>query len=129
MTPRAIALGVGTFYALITVIELAAGELSVGGTAFLDRTTKSNLFHWAVALGLLGSFAAGPRPSVIACRIGGVLFLAVTGWGLLSAVSLAGVLGYAEGLPASYQVIHALTAASCLVGGFFRGASSAEPAK
>ena len=129
MTPRAVALGTGLLYALVTVIELATGELTVGGATVLDRTTKSNLFHWAVALGLLGSFAAGASSSRVACKIAGALFLALAAWGLLSAVSLGGVLGYQGALPVSYQVIHALTAAFCLVGGFFRRAPAAEPAQ
>lgn len=120
MTPRAVALGVGLVYAAATVIELSTGELAFGGATLLDRTTKSNLLHWAVALGLLGSYFAGVRPSSVACKVVGVVFVLLTGWGLLSVTSLGTFLGYSDGVPVSYQVLHALTAAFCLAGGFMR---------
>lgn len=121
MTPRAIALALGVAYALLTAAELLLGELSVGGVAVLDRTTKTNLLHWLVALAMLGSFFGGDAPSRLACRIAGSVLLALAVWGLLSAVSLGGALGYSEGIPGAYQVLHALSAAAALTGGFVPG--------
>lgn len=125
MTPRAAALGVGAGYALMTVLELVFGEISIGGAVILDRTTKFNLLHWAVALAMLGSFFAGSSPSRLACRIVGSIFAVVGAWGLLSASSLGTVLGYADGIPVAYTILNLLTGAICLTAGFPRGSRAA----
>ena len=125
MTPRSVALALGVAYAVLTAAELLSGERSVGGTPVLERTTKANLLHWSVALAMLGAFFAGGAPSRVACRVAGAFFLILAVWGLLSAASLGGVLGHPEGIPASYQALHALSAIAALVGGF---ASRAERA-
>jgi hypothetical protein len=125
VTPRSVALALGVAYAVLTAAELLFGQWSLGGTPILDRTTKANLLHWSVALAMLGAFFAGGAPSRVACRVAGAFFLILAVWGLLSAVSLGGVLGHPEGIPASYQALHALSAIAALVGGF---ASRAERA-
>ncbi|MGH2692579.1 MAG: hypothetical protein ACRDHM_08770 [Actinomycetota bacterium] len=124
MSPRSVALALGVAYASLTAVELLIGEWSVGGVAVLDRTTKANLLHWVVALAMLGSFFAGSTTSRLACRTAGFLFLGLAAWGLLSAVSLGGVLGYPDAIPVSYRVLHALTAIVALVSGFRRGSQT-----
>lgn len=121
MTSRTIALGLGVGYALLTLAELVFGDLAVGEVSILDRTTRSNLLHWLLALAFLGSYFSGGDVSRIACRVAGPVLLALSVWGLLSAVSLGGVLGHQEGVPGPYQVIHLLTALVALAGGFLKG--------
>ena len=118
MTPRSVALVLGVALASVTAAELLVGEWSPGGVTVLDRTTKGNLLHWVLALALLGSFFVGGSASRTACRIAGLLLAALTIWGLLSAVSLGGVLGYPGEVPVSYQVIHVVTALAALTSGF-----------
>ena len=118
MTPRSVALALGAALALLTGAELVVGEWSPGGLTVIDRTTKGNLLHWVGALALLGSFFAGVSASRAACRVTGFLFAALTIWGLLSAVSLGGALGYSDGIPHSYQVIHGVAALVALTSGF-----------
>jgi len=125
VTPRSVALALGVAYAVLTATELVFGEWFLGGTPILDRTTKANLLHWLVALAMLGAFFAGGAPSRVMCRVAGSLFLVLTIWGLLSAVSLGGVLGYPDGIPVSYQALHALSAIGALIGGFARRAERA----
>jgi hypothetical protein len=120
VSPRAVALVLGIAFVALTAAELVIGEWSPGGVTILDRTTKANLLHWSVALAMLGSFFAGAAPSRLVCRIAGSLFLALAVWGLLSAVSLGRLLGYPDGVPGSYQALHALSAIAALIGGFVR---------
>jgi hypothetical protein len=119
VTPRAVALTLGVTYAVLTALELTGGW-AVGGTNILLRTTKANLLHWAIALGLLGSFFSGPKPSRIATRVAGVILLGIGAWGFLSPASLGGVLGFPFEIPTSYKAFHLVTGAGALFGGFSR---------
>jgi hypothetical protein len=118
VTPRKIALALGVIFAVLTVVELVAGDWSPGGLNILDRTTRANLLHWALALVMIGSFYAGSEASRLACRVVGIVLLALAAWGLLSAATLGTVLGYSDGIPASYQVLHLLTAVAAIGFGF-----------
>lgn len=124
MTPRAVALTLGVTYAALTALELVGGW-TVGGTDILLRTTKANLLHWAVALGLLGSYFSGARTSRIAMRVVGVILVGIGAWGFLGPGSLGDVLGFPDGIPASYNAFHLVTGASALLVGFWR---AREPA-
>ena len=128
MTVRGIALGLGIFFALLTALELVPGEAALGDMTLLGRTTKVNLFHWAAALAMLGAFfsrSAGASRTTM--RIGGVVFLAMTAWGVFSADGLGSFLGFADGIPAAYNAYHGAAAALALSAGFLLHPAPAEP--
>jgi hypothetical protein len=118
--PRPVALGVGVLYALLTAVELLIGDWTLGDTTLLQRTTKANLLHWALALALLGGYFAGERASRLVCRIAGAVFAVLGVWGLASAASLGDLLGYQDGIPVIYSVLHVISAILCIFAGFGR---------
>jgi hypothetical protein len=116
--PRSVALTLGVVYAAYTVLELTVGDWTVGDATIIQRTTKTNLLHWAASLGLLGAFFSGARAARLACRIVGPLFLALTAWGLLSASSAGSLFGYPDGIPVIHNALHGLTAIAAVSAGF-----------
>ena len=115
---RTVALYAGAFYALLTTLELIFGAWTLGDATLLERTTKSNLLHWTLALVLLGGYFAGERVSRLICRIAGPILLVLTVWGLISGRSLGDALGYGDGIPIAYGVLGLLTAAAGTVAGY-----------
>jgi hypothetical protein len=124
VTSRTVALTLGVSYAVLTALELFGGW-ALGGSDIVLRTTKTNLLHWAVALGLLGSHFSGPEPARIAIRVAGVILAGIGVWGFLAAASLGDVLGFSGDIPTSYNAFHLVTGAGALFFGFSR---AREPA-
>lgn len=119
MTPRTVVLSLGVTYAVLTALELVGGW-ALGETDIVVRTTKTNLFHWALALALLGTFFSGPEPARIATRVAGVILAGIGVWGFLAAASLGDVLGFSGDIPTSYNAFHLFTGAGALFAGFSR---------
>jgi hypothetical protein len=115
---RAVAIYLGAFYALLTALELVFGGWTLGGATLLERTTKSNLLHWILALAMLGGYFGGQRVARLVCRIAGPILLVLAIWGLISARSLGDVFGYGDGVPVAYGVLGLLTAAAAIVAGY-----------
>lgn len=119
MTTRGVGLGLGIAFALLTALELLLGEAALGDTELLRRTTKINIFHWTMALTMLGAFfSASDGATRTAVRIGGSVLLVVALWGALWAGALGSFLGFAGGIPAAYNVYHAATGLLALSVGF-----------
>ena len=125
MTPRAVALGLGMLFVLLTLAELLFGGWQLGQAEILRRTTMLNLLHWVVALALLGAFFAGEGPSRVAARVVGLALLALGIWGLLSSNTLGSFLGFPDEIPGLYNAYHASAAVLALIGGF---GSARQPA-
>ena len=115
---RTVALYLGVFYALLTVLELSFGGWTLGDATLLERTTKSNLLHWTLALVMLGGYFAGQPVARLICRITGPILVALVAWGLISAGSLGSALGYGDGVPVVYGLLGLLTAAATIVAGY-----------
>jgi hypothetical protein len=125
---RFYALVFGVAYIGVAILELFFSEtdpLQIGDTIILQRTVLQNIVHFAVGIVVLGSFFAGEGPARTVARIVGIVFLALTIYGLAAPESLGEMLGYEEGIPAIYNIIHAATAVLALFGGF---AGSRRPA-
>jgi hypothetical protein len=125
VTPRAVALGLGVIFALLTVAELLFGGWQLGEVEVLRRTTLLNLLHWVVALALLGAFFAGAGPSRMAARVVGLALLALGIWGLVSSNTLGSFLGFPDEIPGLYNAYHGSAAVLALIGGF---GSARQPA-
>ncbi len=119
MTPRGVALGLGIAFAVLTGLELLIGELSIGSTELIHRTTKANILHWVIALGMLGAFFTASRTtSRTILRVGGLVLVAISLWGILGADALGAALGFGGGIPLSYNLYHSAGALIALSGGF-----------
>ncbi len=119
MTSRGIALGVGIAFVMLTALELLLGEAAIGEVELLRRTTKVNIFHWGIALAMLGAFFAGSEGvgrSVM--RIAGLALLAATLWGIFWPEELGSFLGFSGVIPTAYSVYHGAAAALTLSVGF-----------
>jgi hypothetical protein len=119
VTSRGVALGLGIFFALLTALELALRDVALGDIDVLRRTTKINIFHWGMALGMLGAFfTRSVGATRITMRVGAGVLLAMTLWGTFWGDGLGSFLGYADGIPAAYNVYHGLAGVLALSAGF-----------
>lgn len=114
------ALVFGIAYLAVAVLEVALGSngLKIGGVTILQVQLVQNLIHWVVGLAVLGSFFAGENVAKLVARIVGVVFVVVVLLGLFVEPLTGQLLGFPEALPASYNVVHILTAAAALFAGF-----------
>jgi hypothetical protein len=114
------ALVFGIAYLAVAVLEviLGSGGLKIGGTTILQATLVQNLIHWVVGLAVLGSFFAGESVAKLVARAVGVVFVVVTLLGLFVEPLTGQLLGFPDGLPLSYNLVHLLTAAAALFAGF-----------
>jgi hypothetical protein len=114
------ALVFGIAYLAVAILEVALGSggLSIGGIVILQVQLVQNLIHWAVGLAVLASFFAGESWAKIVARAVGLVFLVVTLLGLFVEPLTGQLLGFPGALPASYNVVHLLTAAAALFAGF-----------
>jgi Domain of unknown function (DUF4383) len=114
------ALVFGIAYLAVAVLELALGSngLVIGGTVILQVQLVQNAIHWIVGLAVLGSFFAGESWAKLVARAVGIVFVLVTLLGLFVEPLTGQLLGFPGALPASYNVVHLLTAAAALFAGF-----------
>ncbi len=114
------ALVFGIAYLAVAVLELALGSngLVIGGTVILQVQLVQNAIHWIVGLAVLGSFFAGETWAKLVARGVGIVFVLVTLLGLFVEPLTGQLLGFPGALPASYNVVHLLTAAAALFAGF-----------
>src|SRR5919198_973601 len=114
------ALVFGVAYLAVAVLEdvLGSGGLKIGGTTILQVTLVQNLIHWVVGLAVLGSFFAGEAMAQTVARAVGLVFVLVTLLGVLVEPLTGQLLGFPDGLPLSYNLVHLLTAAAALFAGF-----------
>ncbi len=114
------ALVFGIAYLGVAILEVALGNagLMIGGIVILQVQLVQNLIHWVVGLAVLGSFFAGENWAKIVARAVGVVFVVVTLLGLFVEPLTGQLLGFPGALPASYNVVHLLTAAAALFAGF-----------
>ena len=114
------ALVFGIAYLGVAILEVALGNagLMIGGMVILQVQLVQNLIHWVVGLAVLGSFFAGENLAKIVARAVGVVFVVVTLLGLFVEPLTGQLLGFPGALPASYNVVHLLTAAAALFAGF-----------
>ena len=114
------ALVFGIAYLGVAVREVALGSngLKIGGVTILQVQLVQNLIHWVVGLAVLGSFFAGENVAKLVARIVGIVFVVVVLLGLFVEPLTGQLLGFPEALPASYNVVHILTAAAALFAGF-----------
>lgn len=114
------ALVFGIAYLGVAVLEVALGSngLKIGGVTILQVQLVQNLIHWVVGLAVLGSFFAGENVAKLVARIVGIVFVVVVLLGLFVEPLTGQLLGFPEALPASYNVVHILTAAAALFAGF-----------
>jgi|SRR5579859_2071455 len=114
------ALVFGIAYLGVAILEDALGSsgLSIGGAVILQVQLVQNLIHWVVGLAVLGSFFAGENWAKLVARAVGVVFVVVTILGLFVEPLTGQLLGFPGALPASYNVVHLLTAAAALFAGF-----------
>jgi hypothetical protein len=114
------ALVFGIAYLGVAILEVALGNagLMIGGMVILQVQLVQNLVHWVVGLAVLGSFFAGENSAKIVARAVGAVFVVVTLLGLFVEPLTGQLLGFPGALPASYNVVHLLTAAAALFAGF-----------
>ncbi len=114
------ALVFGIAYLAVAILEVALGSagLVIGGLVILQVQLVQNLIHWTVGGAVLGSFFAGESWAKLVARVVGVVFVLVTLLGLLVEPLTGQLLGFPGALPASYNVVHLLTAAAALFAGF-----------
>jgi hypothetical protein len=110
----------GIAYLAVAVLEVALGSngLSIGGMTILQIQLVQNLVHWVVGLAVLGSFFAGENWAKIVARAVGLVFVLVTLLGVFVEPLTGQLLGFPGALPASYNIVHLLTAAAALFAGF-----------
>ena len=125
LTPRTLALVLGVTFAVLTALELLVGSWAIGGAIILLRTTKLNLLHWAIALGLMGGRLGGPEGSRIASLVVGGVLVGLGLWGLIGPEALGGVLGFEEEIPWAYGIFHLLTGLGPLSGVFLAARKAA----
>lgn len=119
MSPRGIALGLGVASALLTVLELVLGEVVLGASELLHRTTKANLLHWVLGLIMLGGFfARTAAASRTALRVGGIALFVISAAGILWADAFGASLGFDGGMPLAYNAYHGVGALMALSAGF-----------
>jgi hypothetical protein len=114
------ALVFGIAYLGVAVLEVVLGTsgLKIGGMTILQVTLVQNLIHWLVGLAVLGSFFAGESVAKMVARAVGLVFVLVSALGIFVEPLTGQLLGFADGLPLSYNLVHILTAAAALFAGF-----------
>ncbi|TMF04845.1 MAG: DUF4383 domain-containing protein [Chloroflexi bacterium] len=114
------ALVFGIAYLGVAALEVAFGSngLQLGGVTILQAQLVQNLIHWIVGLAALGSFFAGEKMAKTVARSVGVVFVLVALLGLFVEPLTGQLLGFPGALPASYNIVHILTAAAALFAGF-----------
>jgi Domain of unknown function (DUF4383) len=114
------ALVFGIAYLAVAILEVALGSagLKIGDTIILQVQLVQNLIHWVVGLAVLGSFFAGENVAKLVARAVGVVFVLVALLGLFVEPLTGQLLGFPGALPASYNIVHVLTAAAALFAGF-----------
>ena len=114
------ALVFGIAYLGVAVLEVALGSngLKIGGVTILQVQLVQNLIHWVVGLAVLGSFFAGENVAKLVARVVGIVFVVVVLLGLFVEPLTGQLLGFPGALPASYNIVHILTAAAALFAGF-----------
>jgi hypothetical protein len=112
---RTYALIFGIAYIGVALVEVIAQDAL---EPVLEYTAFQNAVHWAVGVVVLISFFAGEVAAKLVARVVGIVFVALTLWGVFARESLGDFLGYGHALPWSYNVVHALTAAAALYAGF-----------
>ena len=114
------ALVFGIAYLAVAILEDAfgSGGLTIGGVPILQVQLVQNIIHWVVGLAVLGSFFAGENWAKVVARVVGVVFVVVTLLGLFVEPLTGQLLGFPGALPASYNIVHLLTAAAALFAGF-----------
>jgi hypothetical protein len=114
------ALVFGIAYLGVAILEDAfgSGGLSLGGVVVLQVQLVQNAIHWIVGLAVLGSFFAGEDWAKLVARAVGVVFVVVTLVGLFVEPLTGQLLGFPGALPASYNIVHLMTAAAALFAGF-----------
>lgn len=128
---RTYALIFGIAYLGVAILELFFGlgsPLKIGNFVLLERTTLQNIVHFGVGAVVLGSFFAGEGAARVVARIIGIVFVALTIWGFVSAASLGKFLGFPGDLPMFYNIVHAVTAVVALFAGFAGPSSERRPA-
>jgi predicted permease len=110
----------GIAYLAVAILEDAFGRsgLNIGGALVLQVQLVQNVIHWVVGLAVLGSFFAGENWAKLVARAVGVVFVVVTLLGLFVEPLTGQLLGFPGALPASYNIVHLLTAAAALFAGF-----------
>jgi len=114
------ALVFGIAYLAVAALEVLLGSngLVLGGVVILQIQLVQNAIHWIVGLAVLGSFFAGENWAKLVARAVGLVFVLVTLLGLFAEPLTGQLLGFPGALPASYNVVHLLTAAAALFAGF-----------
>jgi hypothetical protein len=114
------ALVFGIAYLGVALLEvlLGSGGLKIGGVTILQIQLVQNLIHWVVGLAVFGSFFAGEGTAKLVARAVGIVFVLVTLLGLFVEPLTGQLLGFPDALPASYNIVHLLTAAAALFAGF-----------
>ena len=114
------ALVFGIAYLAVAIVEIAFGSagLKIGGVTILQVQLVQNVIHWVVGLAVLGSFFAGETTAKLVARVVGVVFVLVALLGVFVEPLTGQLLGFPEALPASYNIVHVLTAAAALFAGF-----------
>ena len=114
------ALVFGIAYLGVAVLEVAFGSngLKIGGVTILQVQLVQNLIHWVTGLAVLGSFFAGENVAKLVARVVGIVFVVVVLLGLFVEPLTGQLLGFPDALPASYNIVHILTAAAALFAGF-----------
>jgi hypothetical protein len=115
--------GIARTYALIfgiAYLAVAATE-AIARDALepvLEFTGVQNAIHWAVGAVVVLSFFGSDATAKMVARVIGLVFVAITVFGVAAPGSLGDLLGYEGDIPASYNVVHALTAVAALYAGF-----------
>lgn len=117
---RVYALVFGLAYVAVAALEdiLGSKGLVISGQQILKVTLVQNAVHWAVGLAVIGSFFAGDAIAKLVARAVGVVFVLVTALGVFAEPFTGKLLGFHGGLPVTYNIVHAATAAAALFAGF-----------
>jgi hypothetical protein len=126
--PRGAKYGIVQLYALVfgiaylgvAVLEVVFGSngLQLGQVTILQITPVQNAIHWLVGIVVLGSFFMGETAAKLVARAVGIVFVVVALLGIFVEPLTGQLLGFPAGLPASYNIVHVLTAAAALFAGF-----------
>ena len=126
MRPRRIALTLGIAFAILTILELVLGEVTLGAAELLHRTTKANILHWVLGLIMLGGFFARTVAAArMALRVGGIALLVISAAGIVWADAFGASLGFDRGMPLAYNAYHAVAALIALSAGFLTATEEA----
>jgi hypothetical protein len=110
----------GIAYLAVALLEVLLGSagLTIGGVTILQITTIQNAIHWLVGIAVLTSFFLGESTAKLVARVVGLVFVVVSLLGIFVEPLTGQLLGFPGALPASYNLVHVLTAAAALFAGF-----------